>query len=240
MASIELVERFDDAILLITSHATRVFEIQNRIPFRAKNRTLIVCRHKSRRPVFGPRNRTTSFIEHHDIARKILINITQAIVHPTSERRFSTDERSGIHFQHRRAMDGRFSGKRMKKGDVIDAGREMWEEIRNPLTTLAILLEIPFWLNDTAFIFFPTTPKGFHLHRLSIHPLHSRFVIEGIDVRWPAIHKEKNYALCLRGKISLLLLSLGHHPRQSERGKASSNSRYKFPPVSLSAKVSHD
>lgn len=116
----------------------------------------------------------------------------------------------------------------------------MWEEIRNPLTTLAILLKIPLRLNDTAFVFFPTTPKSFHLHRLSIHPLHSRFVIEGIDVGRPTIHEEKNNALRLRRKISLLLFSLSHHTRQSERGEATSNSRDKFTPVSLSAKVCHN
>ncbi len=104
-------------------------------------------------------------------------------------------------------MDGRIGGHRIQEGDVIDALGEVGEQIADPLAALSILLEFPARFDDTAFVAMTTATECFDGHCLAIHADHVRFIVERIDVTWPAVHKQKIMLLALGSKCGGLAAS---------------------------------
>ena len=77
----------------------------------------------------------------------------------------------------------------------------VWKQRAYPLTTLAILLELPSGLDNPPAFPVTTTPESLYIYRLSIHPGHIGFVIERIDMAGPPIHKQKNDGLGFGCKV---------------------------------------
>ena len=91
----------------------------------------------------------------------------------------------------------------MNKSDVIDMTSEIGEEIANPLSAIAVLLELPSGLDDTTLVLVSATAEGFDLNRLIVAPFHRGLVIERVDVARAPIHEQEDHAFCLGGEMGL-------------------------------------
>lgn len=101
-------------------------------------------------------------------------------------------------------MDRRVGGHAVEKGDVVDAGGDVGEEIADPLATFAVLLELPARLNDTALVSVSATTMSFDGDGFAIHADHGRLVIEGVHVAGAAIHEQEDDRF--RGGVEMRLL----------------------------------
>ena len=96
-------------------------------------------------------------------------------------------------------MNRRICRHRMNERDVIDAGTDIWKQIRDPLSGFAVLLEFPFWLDDPALTLLAAATKGFHIDRLSIHSDHVRLVVERVDMAGAAVVENEDDAFGFPG-----------------------------------------
>ena len=138
----------------------------------------------------------------------------------------------------------------MNEGDVIDTTAEMGEKVRNVFPALAVLIEFPLWLDDAPFVLLAPPTEGLHRDRLPVHPIHRRFVVEGVDVTGTAIHEEENDALGLpadHGRFGFQRICrteglaeeslAAEQPGQGKRRKAASDRADKLAAVHPSAEV---
>ena len=89
-------------------------------------------------------------------------------------------------------MDRGVSGHRMKKSNVVYALSQVGKQIADPFSTLAVLLELPTWFNDSAFVAMATAAKCFYRDRLVVHTDHVGLVVKRVDLTWTTIHKQKD------------------------------------------------
>ena len=89
----------------------------------------------------------------------------------------------------------------MKKRELVDVLRKMWKKITHPVTALAILLELPLGPHDTAFVLFPTPSFCFYRNSFPVETVENWFIVKRIDMARPAIHKQKDDALCFGSKV---------------------------------------
>ena len=82
--------------------------------------------------------------------------------------------------------------------------RQMREQIADPFPAFAVLLELPLRLDDPPLVPMPAAAEGFDLHRLPVHADHVGLIVERIDMRRPAVHKQKDDTLRPRLKMRLL------------------------------------
>ena len=61
----------------------------------------------------------------------------------------------------------------MEEGDVVDAGRQVREQVADPLAALAVLLELPLRLDDAALVLVPAAAEGLDRDRLAVEPIMS-------------------------------------------------------------------
>ena len=165
------------------------------------NGRLVSGRHVAAAPVLGATDRPASRIEHDHESGQVLVRRTQAIVRPRTEARAATENLSRVHHQHRRAMDRRVGGDRMDEGDIIDAGGQVREQRGNPLSTFAVLGELPRRLDDPALVLVSAAAKRLHVDYLIVHAFHGGLVVKRIDVAWTTVHVKENHALGLRRKM---------------------------------------
>ena len=92
-------------------------------------------------------------------------------------------------------MDWRIGSHGFDERHVIDAGCEIREEVRYPLSAFPVLLELPARLDNSSLIAMSTAAEGFNVHRFSIHSDHVRFVVECVDVAGAAVHVQEDDGL---------------------------------------------
>jgi hypothetical protein len=56
----------------------------------------------------------------------------------------------------------------VQEGNVIHAGRQVREQIADPLAALSVLLEAPLGPDDAALVLVPAAAEGLDLHRLAV------------------------------------------------------------------------
>ena len=107
----------------------------------------------------------------------------------------------------------------MDKRDVIDARCQMGEQIADPFSAFAVLVEIPTGLDDSTLILMTTPPKGFHVNRLIVTAFHRGLIVERIDMAGTAIHEQENDVLRFRSEMGglgrqriLVADGVGGHP----------------------------
>src|SRR3954453_8040160 len=88
----------------------------------------------------------------------------------------------------------------MDECDIVDAVAEVREQVADPFTALATLREFPAWFNDATLVLVAAAAECFHFDRFAVHADHCRFVIERVDVTWPAIHEKEDDAFGLSGQ----------------------------------------
>ncbi len=239
VVAVELVERLDDAVLFLASHAAGVFEVEDGVAFGAEDGALVVGGHVAGGPVFGTGDGAAGFVEHDDVAGEVFVDVAEAVVDPAAEGGFSADEGTRVHLEHGGAVDGRLGGEGVNEGDVIDAFADVGEEVGDPLAALAVLFEVPLGFYDAAFVFFATSTEGFDGDGFAVEAFHVGFVVEGVDVGGAAIHEEEDDGLGLGGEVGLLLLGAGEHAGEGEGGEAGGGGGEEFAAVGVAAEVLH-
>ena len=204
MAVVEAAQRIKHRTLFITLHPSRVFQIKNRRAASVYSDTLIRGGHIAARPIFRTTYRAAGGVEHYDISGQVFIFAAEAVIHPRTQRRFSAEQVTRIHHQHRRAMDRRIGRHRMQEGNLVRLLANVREKVTYLFTTLTVFFKIPFRTDHTATCLFSATPKSFHVNRLTVQWIELGLVIKRVHVAWATIHKQKNHMLRFRWQRRLL------------------------------------
>ena len=137
---------------------------------------------------------------HGDEAGQILILGAQAISQPRSHAGTSRLQMPDVHHHHRAGMFRRVGMHRMDKAEIIDQFCHVRKYLTDPSTALTMLPKrIRRW-HESHFCV---------SQRLAIDRLRSlarvfgnfRLIVERVDLRWPARHKQLNHVLRLRGEM---------------------------------------
>src|SRR3954464_13885077 len=126
-----------------------------------KDRARVTCGHKPARPVLCAIDWATLPGEHHDEPRQVIAGRTEAISYPGSECRIPALQPAGIHHQQTRAVNRRFGRHGVKKGDIVHAIAQVWEQVTDPLAALTALSELPAWFHNAALVFMSAAAKRF-------------------------------------------------------------------------------
>ena len=153
----------EQGALIGTVHAMGVFQIENWAALGAQNRSLITSGHVAARPVGRAADRATGCVQHHDVARKVFVHASQAIVDPRTERRVSGKQISCIHHKHGRAMDRRLGRHGVKESNVVYTGAYVGEQVGDHFAAFPVRFEVPLRPDDPALLRFPPRPKVFTL-----------------------------------------------------------------------------
>lgn len=116
----------------------------------------------------------------------------------------AAENSSRIHHQHRGTVNGRIRSHRMNEGDVVCAGAEIWKEIADPLSALAVLLELPARFDDSSLVAMAAATEGFDFDCFAIHSVHGGLIVEGVDLTWTAIHVQEDDVLRFGFEVRLL------------------------------------
>ena len=226
VGGVVVVERVEQAALGVLAHAFGPVEVEDRVAGRAQHRALEAGRHVAARPVLGAADRPAGRIEHDHEAGQVLVDAAEAVVHPRAETRVAGEDFARVHLQHGRAVNGRIGRHRVKKGDVVHAGRQVGEEVADPLAALAVLLELPLRPDDAALVLLAAAAEGLDGDGLAVEVVELRLVVEGVDVRRAAVHEEEDDALGLgrqrrrlrRERVGELVVRLGGRGLVEEAG----------------------
>ena len=192
-----LLEPVEDVALLVPGHARRQGEVVDRRLVGADDDPLVRGRHEARGPVLRPRDRPAGLVEHDHEARHVLVDRAEAVGHPRAETRVPGQHAAGVHHEHRRAVDGAFGVHGVDEADVIDAGADVGEEVRDVLAALAVLLELPLRADDAALVLVPAPAEGLDGNRLAVEGVQGRLVVEGLDLAGAAVHEQEDDGLGL-------------------------------------------
>src|SRR5216683_1613998 len=84
-------------LLYFGSDISRRLEVQNRIAFPAKNRTLITSGKKARSPLLRSTEGKRPEVRQHNESRQIVILRAQTIRDPSTQRRLTWNDYAGVH-----------------------------------------------------------------------------------------------------------------------------------------------
>ena len=207
MARVPHLEPVEHAPLQVIAARWRIGEVQNWRTITTQYGALETGRHVARTPVFGATDWPTSGVQHDHKSRQILVHGPQSVVHPTAERGGAAEQLAAVHHQHGAAMDGAVCVHALHKRNVINTAGKMWKQTADPRTTLATLFEFPLWANDATFALISTTTLGLHRNCLPVILEEIWLVVKGVNVTWPAVHKQEDHTLgsprqlwCLRSE----------------------------------------
>src|SRR4051794_18628873 len=85
----------------------------------------------------------------------------------------------------------------MDHADVVEAAREMREELAGPVAGLAMLREAEGGLQQVAGAA-RNDARSREGERLAVVALQERLVVEGVHLRRAAVHEQEQHARCLR------------------------------------------
>src|SRR5208337_2340479 len=93
-------------------------------------------------------------------------------------------------------MDRRVGIHGMDERDVIDAGRQVREDVGDVLATLAVLAKGPFRPNDSSLVLLAAAAERLDLDRLAVQPVEYGLVVERVDMAGPAVHEQEDHTPC--------------------------------------------
>src|SRR5215204_4265407 len=93
---------------------------------------------------------------------------------------------------------------RTQETKVIGAGGDVGEKLADRDAALAVLLELPWRLHQTADVVLPEGESSFKRHRFAVIFVQARFGIECIDTRRTAVHEKEDDALDSRRQMRRL------------------------------------
>ncbi len=97
-------------------------------------------------------------------------------------------------------MNRRLGRHGVKESNVIHTGANVWEQVGHHFAAFSIRLEIPLRPDDPTFVSFSSSTKGFHLDGFAVQGIKIGFIVEGIDMAGPPVHKQKDNRLSFGGK----------------------------------------
>ena len=98
---------------------------------------------KARAPIDHATGRQTARIWQHHERGQVLAFAAESIRDPCAHARKAGQDEAGVCHEHGRAMQRALALHRVNEGHVIDTGRELWEEIADPASALALLAKLP-------------------------------------------------------------------------------------------------
>ena len=155
------------------------------------------------RPIRRPADRPSALIQHHHVARQILIHRPQPVIEPRAERRMPLDDPPAVHLKHRRAVGEAVGIQRFDDRDLVHLRREMGQRVGAPLAGLAVLPKSALRPEQLAGL--NRTSALLEIRCLTVPPLQFGFVVEQVHLRRTAVHEEKDAGLgadareCRRG-----------------------------------------
>jgi hypothetical protein len=168
-------------------------EIQNRLAARAEYRALMRRWHEAARPVRRAADRTAARIEHHHVAREILVHRPEPVAEPRTHRGIALDDTAAVHLQHRRAVREAVRVERLDDRKLVHLRRKMRQRVRAPLAGLTVLFEAA--LRAEQFPGGDIAAARFEVRGLAVTLLQLGLVVEQIHLRRPAIHEEEDAGL---------------------------------------------
>ena len=119
-----------------------------------------------------------------------------------------TDEigRAGVEEEGGRTMGDAFGVHGVDEAEIIDVLADVRKEFADMLTALAVLLEVPEWLQELALALLPEGgfANAHEVVALAIAFDELGFVVEAVDVAGPAGHEKEDDALGAGGKYGSL------------------------------------
>ena len=130
-----------------------------------------------------------------DEAGEVFVFGAEAVKRPCTERWPDELKRAGVHLQEGLRMRGQVGLHRAQQAEVVGMVRDIREELGNPEPALSVLRKLPFRAEQLG--------AGTYRRRARFGS-ELGLVIEGIDVRRPAAHAEKDDALRPRREVRRL------------------------------------
>jgi len=93
-------------------------------------------------------------------------------------------------------MDQRVGIHRVDERHVIDAGRQVREDVRDILATLTMLAKGPFRADDASLVLLAAAAERVDVDRLAVQPIELGLVVERVDMAGPAVHEQEDHTLC--------------------------------------------
>src|SRR6266852_589171 len=188
-------ERQLAALLLFTDTARRV-KVRKRFSCWTESNALIKRRHEPGAPIAGAANHLSVIVTEHSEGRQILILGSQSIAKPGAERWPAAENRTGVHLTDAVRMIQTVAPAGTDDSEIIDAFRSVRQPIRNPEAALAVLLPFAAIRQKRCI---NLTHGGNDRAETLRQPLSGQlaqpgFVIESIEMTWPAFHEKKNHA----------------------------------------------
>src|SRR5210317_2488889 len=98
---------------------------------------------ETRTPVDNPSRRQTSHIRQHHESREIVRFTAKTVCHPGTHARKSGKRLPGVHHEIPRPVQRGLALHRVDKRHVIDAGRELRQQVAHPEARLTVLAKFP-------------------------------------------------------------------------------------------------
>ena len=128
---IQVSQQVEPTSLPLGRHAFGRFQVDDRVPHRAKLRPLVRRRHVAVAPVRSTADRTAAIVGEDDKARQIFVFAAEPVGHPTADAGVSGEHGARIHLVERRAVIGADGMHRADYGEVVDLSRDVGKQIGN-------------------------------------------------------------------------------------------------------------
>ena len=127
---------------------------------------------------------------------------SEAVQHPRPDAGTREVERAGMQLQHRAAMVHGVADHRAHHAEVVSARAHMREQTADRGSALAVRLEFERRSHQAAdFVRWREGDLALDRQRLAFVQLQARLGVEGVQVRGPAMHEEKDDVLRFRGEV---------------------------------------
>ncbi len=184
--------------LVIARHIAGPVEIENRVPFRPKQGSLISRWQKTGVPVewspFDP-----LIVAEYDVAGKILIFTSQSVIHPRTRSGKSRTGDSRIDLVQGRYVIIGVAVQRLDKSEVIHMFCNVGISVTDPGTTFPVLLERKRGFHEWTGI----AIEDIDLDLLPVPFCQFRLGIEHIDGTRSTFHEEPDHRSGFCGKVSV-------------------------------------
>ena len=174
-------------------------DVRHGIRARLENRTLIRRGQEAAVEIVQPARRDEPAIQH-DEAGQVRIFAAESVASPSAHARAALQSAAGVQEIIRVRVLGKLARHRAHDREVVHALRDVREELAHRRAALPVLLKFPRRAERRAVVV-ELRRLHFHPERLAVLGGQPRLRVEGIHLRRPAVHVEKNDALRLRRKM---------------------------------------
>src|SRR5262249_50890097 len=120
---------------------------------------------------------------------------------PAAHAREALQDEAGVHLEHGRAVRVAARRQRVDEGDVIDAAREVRQQIADPLAVAAVPRPAPRTAEEVAVTALEGDDTAGARQRLAVTADQLRLVLEGVEVADGAGAEDLEDAPGLRGEV---------------------------------------